>query len=123
MFKKDQKAIKDFKHNGSDMYSMLKKTVEGSGNSWAIRFAYAQFRQKKYSLMPFKSFVKNVGFGVEGTNTKYVYSRFEVEMDEGYQRNFLFDSEIIVDKRIEKLCYRYHSLIIRIYSKIRYIIG
>lgn len=80
-FKSDKKAIKAFNYNGSDMFRMLKSVVEGGGNTWAIRFCYAQFKQKKYSLMPFTSFVENMGFDTEGTNTKYRFSRFKTQMN------------------------------------------
>ncbi len=122
-FKKDKKAIKAFNYNGSDMFKMLKSVTEGDGSSWAIRFGYSQFRQGKYSLMPFKSMVENEGFGEEGTNTKFKFSRFKTNMDTEFNTKFHFTPNIEVNKRIEKECYKYHSLPIRIYSRIRYILG
>lgn len=122
-FRKDKKEIKRFNYNGSDMFKMLKSTVEGEGNSWAIRFGYAQFKQEKYSLMPFESFVENLGFGIRGTNTKFKFSRFKTIMNDGKQRKFTFDSNIDVNRKIEKECYKYHSLMIRIYSRVRYILN
>ncbi len=121
-FKQNKKAIKAFNFNGSDMYKMLKSVVEGGATSWAIRFGYSQFKQKKYSLMPFSSFVENNGFS-NGTNTKFNYSRFKTSLDDGTQNDFKFDPEIIINKKLEKECYKYHSLSIRIYSRLRYIIG
>lgn len=118
----NKKAVKKFNYNGSDMFKMLKSTVDGSGDSWAIRFGYSQFKQNKYSLMPFESFVENRGFNGEGTNTKFKFSRFKTKMNDGINRKFNFDSEIEVNKKIEKECYKYHSLPIRIYSRIRYIL-
>lgn len=122
-FKADKKAVKAFNYNGSDMFRMLKSVVEGGGNTWAIRFCYAQFKQKKYSLMPFESFVENMGFDADGTNTKYTFSRFKTRMDAGTNRKFVFDSDINVHRAIEKECYKYHSIPIRIYSRIRYTLG
>ena len=120
-FKNSKQKIKEFNYNGSDMFKMLKSTVEGKGNSWAIRFGYAQFKQQKYSLMPFESFIENIGFGAEGTNTKFKFSRFKTVINQGKQRKFEFDKDIKVNKKIERACYKYHSLSIRIYSRIRYI--
>jgi hypothetical protein len=122
-FKTDKTAVKQFNYNGSDMFKMLKSTLEGKGNSWAIRFGYAQFKQNKYSLMPFESFIENQGFGKEGTNTKFKFSRFKTKMDNGKNRNFKFDLAITANKKIEKKCYSYHSLPIRIYSRMRYILN
>ncbi|WP_209402381.1 glycosyltransferase [Pseudozobellia sp. WGM2] len=122
-FKADKKAVKAFNYNGSDMFRMLKSVVEGGGNTWAIRFCYSQFKQKKYSLMPFESFVENEGFNVEGTNTKYTFSRFKTQMSEGEQRQFKFEKNIKVNTQIEQACYKYHSIPIRIYSRIRYTLG
>ncbi|UAB84822.1 glycosyltransferase [Zunongwangia sp. SCSIO 43204] len=121
--KSNKTKIKAFNYNGSDMFAMLKSVKEGKGNSWAIRFCYTQFKQRKYSLMPFKSFVENIGFGNEGTNTKYKFSRFKTEMNPGKARKFNFDKNIKVNKNIERECYKYHSLIIRVYSRIRYVLG
>ncbi|MFC6860083.1 glycosyltransferase [Zunongwangia atlantica] len=122
-FSSNKEAIKAFNYNGSDMFKMLKSVTEGNGSSWAIRFGYSQFKQNKYSLMPFESFVKNNGFGVGGTNTKFKFSRFKTRMNSGQNRNFIFDDDIQVNRKIEKECYKYHSFLIRIYSRIRYITG
>ncbi|PKA98783.1 glycosyl transferase family 2 [Flavobacteriaceae bacterium MAR_2009_75] len=122
-FKADKEAIKAFNYNGSDMFRMLKSVVEGGNNTWAIRFCYAQFKQQKYSLMPFKSFVENNGFDAEGTNTKYRFSRFKTQMDSGKKRKFTFDLSARVNRQIEEECYKYHSIPIRVYSRIRYLLG
>lgn len=122
-FSADKNAVKCFNYNGSDMFKMLKSTIDGSGDSWAIRFGYSQFKQNMYSLMPFESFVDNRGFSGEGTNTKFKFSRFKTVMNNGLNRKFEFNSEIAVDKKIEKECYKYHSLPIRIYSRMRYILN
>ena len=122
-FKNDKKAIRAFNYNGSDMFKMLKSVTEGNAQSWAIRFAYAQFKQKKYSIMPFKSMVSNIGFGSEGTNTKFKFSRFKTEMEDRNKVEFSLKLNIEVNSKIERACYKYHSLPIRIYSRIRYIMG
>lgn len=122
-FKTDKKAIRAFNYNGSDMFKMLKSTMEGNGNSWAIRFSYAQFRQNKYSIMPFESFVDNIGFSSAGTNTKFKFSRFKTIRNKGIKRTFDFDIPMEVNKKIEKDCYKYHSITIRIYSRLRYLLG
>lgn len=67
----------EFNKGGSDMYSMLKRYMEGRNNSWAIRFCYAQFKNKAYSLHPFRSLVVNDGYGEGATNCRQKYNRFK----------------------------------------------
>lgn len=122
-FKNDKDAIKAFNKNGSDMFRMLKSVTEGDGNSWAIRLGYAQFKQQKYSVMPFYSLVDNIGFTGEGTNTRFRFSRFKTEKDKGIKEQFILDKRIEVNSQIQKACYKYHSIPIRVYSRIRYILG
>ena len=112
-FSSNKQMRRAFNKNGSDMYSMLKGYMEGKNHSWAIRFCYNQ------SICPFISKVDNIGFGEEATNCKQRYSRFKVNMDIAHSHEFLFEKDIESNKRIEKLCYRYHSITLRLYSKIR----
>lgn len=123
LFKNDRNAIKGFNKNGSDMYKMLKSVVEGDGNSWAIRFGYEQFKKNTYSVMPFKSLVDNIGFSGDGTNTKFRFSRFKTIKEDSGKTYFQLEAEITPNSEIEKSCYKYHSISIRIYSRIRYILG
>lgn len=82
-----RKLQRDFNRAGSDMYSMLKGYMEGKNRSWAIRFCYAQFRQNRYSVHPFRSLVTNEGFGTSATNCRQKYSRFKTDLDiTGYQQ-------------------------------------
>lgn len=122
-FKKNKKEIKEFKSIGSDMFKMLKSVTEGNAQSWAIRFCYSQFKQKKYSIMPFKSLVENIGFGEDGTNTHFKFSRFKIEKDNGIETEFVLNRNITLNSEIQKSCYKYHSIPIRIYSRIRYTLG
>lgn len=67
----------EFNKGGSDMYSMLKGYIEGRNDSWTIRFCYAQFKNKAYSLHPFRSLVVNDGYGEGATNCRQKYNRFK----------------------------------------------
>lgn len=122
-FSSDPQKIKAFNRSGSDMFSMLKDYMEGRNKSWAIRFCYNQFKLGKYSVCPFLSKVNNEGFGEEATNCKQQYSRFKVNLDKSGNTDFLFDAYITPSKEIWKACYRYHSMAIRVYSKIRKILN
>lgn len=123
VFKKDRKAIRKFNRGGSDMFKMLKSVAEQGASSWAIRFCYAQFKQNRYSIMPFESLVQNIGFGSEGTNTRFIYSRFKIALSKGEKTSFNWGKTLRVNEEILKSCYQYHSLSIRIYSRIRYTLG
>lgn len=119
----DKKKQKDFNNGGSDMYSMLKGYMEGKNKSWAIRFCYTQYKLKKYSITPFLSKVENEGFGTNATNCNQKYSRFKTNIDNTDTTNFTFPKDIFPNKQILKSCYKYHSIKLRLYSKIRKILG
>lgn len=65
---------------GSDCWKMLNDWKCGRNKSWAIRFCFAQFLQKKVSLFPVTSKVQNDGFDGKGTNCKR-WSRFHCIFD------------------------------------------
>jgi len=68
-FIKDKKAQKEFKQGGSDLCKMLNDQMTGKINSWAIRFCYAQFKNKALDVYPVSSKIKNIGFSAEATHT------------------------------------------------------
>lgn len=121
-FKADKKAIKDFNRNGSDLFSMLKACMEGKNHSWAIRFCYAQYKQQKYSIFPFISKIENNGFGMDATNCKVSYSRFKTGQSKTSNKDILFEKELLPEKLIINECVKYHSIPMRLYSKLRNLI-
>lgn len=122
-FKADKKARKSFNTNGSDLFSMLRDYMEGKNKSWAIRFCYNQFKQGRYALTPFESKISNEGFGADATNCKSNYSRFKTTIDQSGSESFAFSHDLQPHPRIKTQCYNYHSLAIRIYSKLRNLIN
>lgn len=121
-FSKNGKAIKKFNSGGSDMFKMLKNAVNGEG-MWDIKFAYSQFRQNKVTIYPFLSKTKNVGFGDnESTHCKDKSSRYKIIQDEILKDSFLFNNDASINKQIHRQVYRYYSIPIRIYYKIRRIL-
>ncbi len=116
-FSKNKRSIKAFKRAGSDMYSMLQDFMEGKNHSWAIRFCYHQFCHNMYSVHPIKSLVDNEGFGKAATNCRQKYNRFKIEITH--------DNPIYIDEKLEPSysiitqLHRYHSIHLRIYSRIR----
>lgn len=109
------------KWGGSDCFKMLQSVKEGHGNSWAIRFGFSQFLQDKLSLFPIISKVKNNGFDGEGTNCKR-WSRFKYEFDNSGIKTFKYPLSIKLNIKLYKSAMRYNSILIRIYSRIMYLI-
>ena len=107
---------------GSDVFKMLNDWKCGRNHSWAIRFCYAQFIQKKLSVIPNKSLVDNEGFGGDGTNCKR-YSRFKFELDEREERLiFRLPKKASLHPSLYKQALWYHSIPLRIWSRIMYLI-
>lgn len=106
---------------GSDCWKMLNDWHEGRNSSWAIRFCYAQFLQGGLSLFPLVSKVCNNGFDGRGTHAKK-WSRFKFEFDKSANKQFRFPHEYVINKRLIKQVLFYHSIPIRIWSKIMYLI-
>ena len=90
-----------FMRGGSDMPFMLRNSMNGNIDSWAIRWCYNQFRQNTYTLFPKKSKVINIGHGENATHTKNKKD-YEVDFDLENKTNFLFSDEIILNKRLNK---------------------
>lgn len=113
---------KFIKSEGSDVFKMLNDWKHGRNNSWAIRFCYAQFVQKKLSVFPTKSLVDNEGFAGDGTNCK-TYSRFKFELnDSKTTEQFRLPTEVKLLKGFQKQILWYHSIPLRIWSRVMYLI-
>lgn len=122
-WEKYQQYRKSFNQwGGSDCWKMLNDWHEGRNKSWAIRFCFAQFLQNKLSLFPIVSKVMNDGFDGQGTNCKK-WSRFKYEYDPTNCKSFRFPDKIEMNKHLYRSAMKYHSLWLRAYSKIMYIIN
>lgn len=108
------------KSQGSDVFKMLSDCKQGKNHSWAIRFCYAQFVQGRLSVVPNRSLVDNEGFGGDGTNCKR-YSRFKFELNEATERlSFRWPNEVQLNASLYKQALWYHSIPLRIWSRIMY---
>ena len=107
------------KWGGSDCFHMLNSWHDGKTNSWAIRFCYAQFLNKSWSIFPIKSLIKNDGCDGNGTNMKR-YSRFKFDFDESNKQSFSWCSSDAFNKSIQKQILWYSSIPIRIWSRLMY---
>ncbi|MDE6176743.1 MAG: glycosyl transferase, partial [Paramuribaculum sp.] len=96
--------------------------MEGRNNSWAIRFCYHQFKKGLKSVHPFRSLVANEGYGLDATNCRQKYSRFQIDLDDsGGQLDIA--PELFPDERILRQLRAYHSMPRRIYSRVRRILN
>lgn len=110
------------KSQGSDVFKMLRDWKMGKNHSWAIRFCYSQFVYKRLSVIPNKSLVNNEGFNGDGTNCRK-YSRFKFELNDNKDNIiFRFPKEVCLNRFIYKQVLWYHSIPLRIWSKIMYLI-
>lgn len=106
---------------GSDCWKMLHDWKCGKNKSWAIRFCFAQFLQKKVSLFPIISKVENNGFDGKGTNCRR-WSRFRCVFDTSVTKDFTYPKDISVHPYLFRSAIGYHSIMKRIFSRIMYLI-
>lgn len=119
IYRKKSKAFN--KWGGSDCFRMLQSVKEGWGNSWAIRFCFSQFLQNKLSLFPIISKVRNDGFDGCGTNCKK-WSRFKYVFDKKGSKVFSMPLDIEMNMNLYKSAMSYHTIVLRIWSRIIYAI-
>lgn len=67
--KKNLIGKNSFNYAGHDMIRMLEDQYNGNIDSWAIRWCYNQFLQKKMTIYPVISKVKNIGLDGSGTHS------------------------------------------------------
>ena len=109
------------KWGGSDCWKMLNDWHRGKNQSWAIRFCYAQFVQNKFSLFPMESLILNEGFDGNGTNSKR-WSRFKFDYSPSERKVFSWPEEISIHPQIYNDAMKYHGVLIRIWSRVMYLI-
>ena len=106
---------------GSDCSKMLLGCLNGRNHSWAIRFCFAEYLCGGMSLFPNLSLVDNSGsFSGDGTNCRK-FSRFKFEWEPTNRRSFRFPPEGLTDSRIIRRSLWYHSLPLRLYSRLMYL--
>lgn len=102
-FVNDSQAKSKFNEMGSDMCLMMKRQMQGTINSWAIRFCFHQFQKNLFSVHPSVSKIKNIGLSEKNaTNTVNVHNRFHSQFDTSESVHFNFDKQVQLDKAIIK---------------------
>jgi hypothetical protein len=118
-FINDSQAKSRFNKMGSEMSLMMKRQMQGTINSWAIRFCFHQFQNNLFSVHPAISKIKNIGFAEKNaTNTVNKYNRFQSEFDTYNGLVFNFNTEVKLQDKIIKQFIRYTSIRVRILNKI-----
>ena len=56
-------------------YGLLTRTKRHEINTWDYAWYFSLWKNKKMSITPSNNLVTNIGFGTDGTNTNYNYSR------------------------------------------------
>lgn len=116
--KTDGKQQRAFCKRGSDLYGMLKKYMEGKIDSWYIRFEYSMFKQRRYTVCPIRSLVRNDGFIAESTHCN-VYNRYKIDFEENHEGNFIVPERLQPIEEIMSEAVKYWSIRYRLYGKIR----
>lgn len=109
------------KWGGSDCWKLLNDWHNGRNSSWAIRFSYAQFLHNSLSLFPLISKVCNNGLDGRGTHFQR-WSRFKSDFDIAGDKDFRFPVEYTINKSLYKQVLSYHSISIRLWSRIMYLL-
>lgn len=78
-FRIDWAQRKKFSEVGDDVCLMLDLQQHGFLDSWAIRWTYAHFMNNGVSLVPYNSYVQNIGFDGTGTHCR-ASERFIVDL-------------------------------------------
>ena len=91
--------------NFNDAYNytkMLKDQIKGKNDSWAIRWYASAFLKDMITLYPGQSYVKNIGFGNEGTHTKTKTDLFKINLVKKFKFSKIAANEdFISQKKIE----------------------
>jgi hypothetical protein len=79
-FIKDKSKVREFNMGGDDLTRMLKNSISGKIDSWAVKWSYAHFKNNAYCVYPVKSRVQNIGADWSGIHTIKT-NKFDVELE------------------------------------------
>lgn len=116
-FINNKSEIKRFNKGGSDMSKMLKAQMTGKIDSWAIRFCFQQFLDKKACVFPKISKVQSIGFSKEATNTVGA-KKFITKLDATNKKDFVFENFTKYDEKLLSAFRKKFSIKQRLIDKI-----
>ena len=115
MLRYDKQMKRKFELGGDDMYKMLELQMLGKIDSWAIRWCFSQFLQKRHTVYPVKSKVINNGFNdSKGTHNSGGSSKWDVKVS-NVKVDFV---KLVVDANIIECWKSYHDM--SLFTKIGY---
>lgn len=98
IFVKDKNAQRLFNRAGEDYSPMLFSQMKNKIDSWAIRWAYSQFKNNSYCLFPTKPLCKNIGTDSSGTHSART-KKFDVELQNAGEQ-IKFTSKLEINEEI-----------------------
>ncbi len=117
-FKKSKTLRKEMKRGGSDVYGMLKRQMEGSLDSWDIRWFYHQFKVNGITLFPLYSKVYNDGFDADATHTTGSNKRYLPSLDIKNSPGVQFPKRLEVKDKYQNLFLKKVGIKARVFSKL-----
>lgn len=115
--KKDIVLRKNFELGGNDLYKMLELQILGKIDSWAVRWVFSQFIQKRFTVYPKISKIINDGFSDgKGTHNSGNNDKWTTELN---HNNIKFKA-LELDEDIIKEFKKYHDL--SLYTKVGYLL-
>jgi hypothetical protein len=108
-FRTDRNLQRLFNRGGEDLSGMLALQMAGGLDSWAIRWAYAHYRNRALTVLPVHSRIFNIGLDGSGVNCRAGSARqspLELESESEIQFPVSVDS----DPRFDEQIYRAHHV-------------
>jgi hypothetical protein len=99
-FRWNWKKNLQFMRGGEDLPRMLVAYMKGKINSWAIRFAYHQYKTGTYTVYPTVSKVDNIGFDSAGTHTTRKKIFDTIDFHSSNEETFRFPGKVVLNKKI-----------------------
>lgn len=89
-----RKDKRGFNRGGDDLYRMYRQYEHGVIDSWAVRWAFHNYKNSLYSFYPATSKVLNIGNDGSGTHVKKT-NRYNVQLDSG--GGFVYNKDVQPD--------------------------
>lgn len=94
-----------FARGGDDLIPMLKYEKEGKSSAWDIQFAFIHFANHAVSIVPCKSYTRNIGMDGSGTHCGNSGRQVNEQISLNENANPVFLQRLYFDSRIINLQY------------------
>lgn len=121
-FKTNKEKRKEFSRGGSDLNKMLDSQMNGTLDSWAIRWFYHQYKVKGLTLFPVYSKVYNNGFDKYATHTTGSNRRYLPLLDSKESHEIEFPKNVSVQPKYQRPYLKKMGIMARILSKVETLI-